>query len=402
MVSRYLAWPENFVWPYLSQNGFSLYKDIFYIYPPLYFWFLTGWDKIFGISLISLQSLNYLVIAFTDILLYLAAKRKIWPVLIYIPLQIFFEGNGLWPDQLLAPLFLLCYLTYTSKKYFLLGLFLGLALITKQTAAYFILVIFLTTNFHQWPKVILGLSLPLAITLISLITQNSLIPFFQQTIIYILSYHAGNVLQQLWPTLTQILVLTVIFLPTLVLGTLQKKYLLVFLTVSASLGMFTRFSYFHLQPALPFLALLITLTPLTFPIGLLAFGLFLRSFINNFQTAPKFLTPQTLNTAKIINQYLPPGSKTLILTSSDHYYYLTKTIPVGKYFTTSTPWNLSYPGVEEKIIRGLVLDHLEFVVIDDRPGKITDYIHQNYNFVLKLPDGSGIFKNNPVGLGKEF
>jgi len=392
---RYLAWPENFVWPYLNSQGFSLYNSIFFIYPPLYFWLLAIWGKFFSISLISLISLNYLVIALTDLLLFFAAKRKILPVLLFIPLQIFFEGNGFWPDQLLAPLFLAAYLSLQNKKYFLVGIFLGVSLITKQTAAYFILVVFLVTNFRFWPKIIFGLLIPVVITLISLISLNSLIPFFQQTIIYIFSFHAKNQLQQLWPNLTQTLVMTAIFGPPLLLGLVKKKYLLVFLTIAASLGMFTRFSYFHLQPALPFLVLLI---PPISPIPLIILIMFSRFLIINFHLSPKFLEPQVITTAQIINHYLPPGSKTLILTSNDHYYWLTKTIPVGNFFTTSTPWNLAYPNIEDRIIRSLEIEQPKFVVISDKDNKIAAYIRKKFVKILKLPDGSGIFENYPVGL----
>lgn len=343
-----------------------------------------------------MQAFSYLIIAATDILLYFAAKKKIWPVLVYIPLQIFFEGNGMWPDQLLAPLLLICYLSLKSKNYFLLGLFLGLALLTKQTAIYFVVAVLLLPG-HRI-KILLGVFSPIILTFIYLLVNQTWPAFYEQTIVYIFGYHVGNIAQQLWPNLVQTIVMAIVFLPGLATGVLQKNFLLVALTVFASLGMFTRFSYFHLQPALPFLALLITSKLLAVP----AFALMIIFLSKNLFLEPKFLNQQILDNAKAISQYIPPGEKTLILSSHDHYYWLTKTRPVGNFFTTSTPWNLAYPGVSEKIIAGLVADHPKYIVFEKGPAEATGYILGNYQPMLKLADGASIFEYNPVGLGQKL
>lgn len=397
---RYIAWPENFVWPYLATQGFSLYNDIFYIYPPLYFWLLTIWGKFFGISLISLQILNYLIIIIIDILLYLALKNRLWPFLIFIPLQIFLEGNGFWPDQFLAVFFLAVYLCLQNRQFFLGGIFLGLAIVTKQTAFYFVSITLLTTKPLHWPKIVTGLLIPIFLTLALLTVNQSLNNFFQQSVIYILSFHAGNKWQQLWPNLNQIFVISIIFGLPLIMGLVKKQNILVLLTVASSLGIFTRFSYFHLQPSVPFLVILLSLIKpkwkFTIPFLLSIIFLFIKFSVNNFQFPPKFLNSQTITTAVIISKYIPPKTETLILTSNDHYYWLTQTIPVGYFFTTSTPWNLAYNNIEEKIITNLKQNPPKFVVIDQRINKITSYIRACYRPILELPDGSSIFEYNPM------
>lgn len=401
LTTRYIAWPENFVWPYLSFSGLTLYKDVFFIYPPLYFWFLTAFHQLAGLSLVSLQSLSLTTVVVTDVLVYLAAKKRLWPVALYIPLQFFFEGNGLWPDQLLAPIFLLAYLALGNRKWFLLGFSLGLALLTKQTAIYFIGVVLVATH-RNWRPILAGAILPFGLALGYLVRISVLAEFYEQAIAYILTYHVGSSLQQLWPTLGQAGVLAAIFLPALFFGIRQKKYLLFALTIAASLGMFTRFSYFHLQPALPFLALLAAGNSVRWLLLPVSWALALRLLVNSYQAEPKFLTAETIASAKTISQYLPAGTKTLILTPSDHYYWLTKTRPVGNFFTTSTPWNLLYPGVAEKILAALASERPKYVVVSpDKPAVFLNYVRDNYQEVLKLPDGSGIFEYNPVRLGQE-
>lgn len=392
---RHIAWPENFVWPYLTSHGLTLYKDIFYIYPPLYIFLLVGFSKIAGLSLISIQVFSYLIIACTDVLLFWTAGKKVLPVIIYVLLQIAFEGNGMWPDQLLAPIFLLAYLAFKLKRYFALGLFLGLALITKQTAGYFILVMILATKSRL--KILAGTIIPIFMALIYLWKINVLADFYQQTLVYIVFYHIGSNLQKLWPTIGQTILLLAIFLPTLIIGIIRKKYLLVGLVVSASLGMFTRFSYFHLQPALPFLALLmVDIKAWLSLVFLIIF--FIKVFLTTFGAEPKFLGQDEINNANTISQYIQPGQKTLILTSSDHYYFLTKTVPIGNFFTTSTPWNLVYPGVQERIINDLITEKPKFIVFEKGPEKITKFILKNYRLVLKLSDRSGIFEYYPMSL----
>lgn len=387
---RYIAWPENFVWPYLHSQGLEIYKNIFYIYPPLYFWLLTDFDKIFGISLTSLQIFSYLIITLTDILIFFAARKKIGPVLIYVLLQLAFEGNSMWPDQLLAPLFAASWLCFQNKKYFLLGIFLGLSLLTKQTAAYFVLGMIVLAKGNK--KTLLGTFLVLTCLVLYLLWNQSFRQFWEQTVVYIFSYHARNSLQILWPNKQQSVVLLFIFLPII----FTRKFRLIFLIILASLGIFTRFSYFHLQPALPFLAILIAESKIFFALPALLF--FLKVMAANYGMEPKFLTTQILANSKIINQYVPPGEKTLILTSSDQYYFLTKTRPIGNFFTTSTPWNLAYPGIEEKIIRDLSLEKPKYIVFEKGPEKITRFVLKNYRSVLKLTDGASIFEYNPMGL----
>lgn len=406
---QYIAWPENFLWPYFNFSGLTFYKDIFYIYPPFYVILLSGWFKIVGLSLLNLQVISYAVIGLTDWLLYVAAKKKLWPLLIYIPLQIFFEGNGLWPDQLLAPIFLAGWLLFTSKKYFYLGIVLGLAMLTKQTAAYFALGLALI-SFKNWGRMLSGALCVLALFTVYFIFSNNFTNFWQQTVVYIFSHHIGNSLQTLWPNRQQIIAVGLIYIPAVFLGIKSKRRPEILLMLLASLGIFTRFEYFHLQPALPFAVILLSSGTISVPFLLIFLFLFGKFLIRSYHLPPRFYTPDLLVNAATINQFIPPGSKTLIINSWDHYYYLTGTLPIGNFFFSSTPWNWSYNNLQEKEVATLEKEQPKYVVYGDcfridnichQPKIIGSYIKNRYEEVLKLPDGTGIFENNPVSLGQE-
>lgn len=403
----YIAWPENLLWPYLNLHGLSFYTNIFYIYPPLYVALLSLFDRFFGISLFSLQTLSYFTVIVTDFLLWRISNKRYWPLFIYVPLQIFFEGNGLWPDQLLAPIFLAAYWSFQKKKYFLLGVLLGLALLTKQTAAYFALGIFLMS---RPVKVIPGLVLTLLLGVVYLVFNNSFRAFFDETLRYILTYHAGNSLQVLLPNKSQLIAVGLVFLPAIIIGRKSRRQLLA-LTLLSALGVFTRFEYFHLQPALPFAALLLSQGFVALPFLAIFTFLFLRFYVSNFGLSPRFLTADILTNAQTVNTVIPPGSRTFFFNTWDHYYYLTDTLPAGDFFVSQTPWNWSYPGIEEKFIRIMEDEKPQYVVLGNcfqinnrcyRPEKIAAYIEANFREALKLSDGTGVFEYNPVRPGQEL
>lgn len=399
LVTQFIPWPENLLWPYLNLSGLKYYQDIFVIYPPLFWELLTNFYRIFGISVGSLQAFSYLVVIVTDALLWKASDKRLLPLVLFIPMQIFFEGNGIWVDQLLAPIFLAAFISFQKKSWLLLGFFLGLSLVVKQTAIYFVGVLILGA-FR--PKVFLGLLVPLSFGLVYLILNNSLWNFYRSAVLYILTFHSTYDLQRQWPNWSQIFIVALLFIPAILTGVIRRKYLLTVLLLASTLGVFTRFEYFHLQPALPFLAMLLSLSPL----GLISWFVFLiffgKFFVNSFLQAPRFTLSRLPNFVT---------GRTMFINTWDHYYFSTKSLPAGNFFVPSTPWTMDFPSNQEMLLKNLGNNPPKYVFMNQcfkvkevcyRPRKIAEYVEKNYLQMGELPDGTGVFKYDPMSLRKKL
>ncbi|MCL4389949.1 MAG: glycosyltransferase family 39 protein [Patescibacteria group bacterium] len=392
---QFTAWPENLVWPYLNLHGFEYYQNIFLIYTPLYWKLLSTFYSFTGISVLSLRIFSYAIVIITDLLLWLTAGKKLLPVLIYVPLQILFGGNGAWVDQLLAPLFLAAILATQNKKFLIAGVILGLAFLTKQTAIYFIVIFLL---FHRRPTMVLGI-LPALLVL-------AWPPLFDSAVKYTLTFHARYPLQIQWPTISQSLITLSVMAPAFFALLLKKQRQLGLLAIGAALGIFTRFEYFHLQPALPLVAMLFTSLPLAFIFYLPMLIIFLRLVITSHNLPVRFMDPATLDIASQIQKVVPAGEKILIINTWDHLYFLTNTLPASDFFVPSTPWTMDYPSNQERILTGLKDRLPRFIVYNPcqqskgicyQPKYLEAYIAANYRQILELADGTSVFENNPVG-----
>lgn len=406
-VSRFIAWPENLLWPYLDQNGVNYYRGLFLIYTPFYWWSLSFFYKLFGIGVYQLMAFSWIIILITDILLFFISKKRAWPLLLYIPLQIFFEGNGVWPDHLLAPLFLAAYFFWQSKRFFWLGVFLGLSLMTKQTAMYVVLfIIGMTAWKRQWGdllKISLGVVIPVLGTVAYLYYAGVLVGFIDSVVKYILLFHSKYPLQAQLPTASQLPVLFI--LATLVIFSVSKKGMehLAPWIIFAGLGIFSRFEFFHLQPALPFIALAAGTSRLAMFPCLFFSIFFLRFLVHNSFTEPRFMGKEVFNNGEEIERVLGNEKNILIVNSWDHYYFLIGRLPAGPSFVPSTPWTMDYPPNKEKLRRSLARQP-KFIVYNNcflvkgfcyRPEGVMNALKQ-YLKRLELPDGTGVFEYHPV------
>lgn len=283
-------------------------------------------------------------------------------------------------------------------------------MLTKQTAAYFVLgigVLLLIgkTGFRNWARLLAGTAAVLALSAVYFFFNQNFTDFWEQAVVYVFSHHVGNSLQTLWPNRSQIPTVGLLYLPAVAIG-LRSKRKELFLAILASLGIFTRFEYFHLQPALPFIAILLASRGVALPFLLIFLFLFSRFFVRNYQLPPRFYTPEILSSAATINTLIPKGSETLIINTWDHYYYLTGTLPVSNFFFSSTPWNWSYDRLQEKEIEILEKEQPKYVVYGScfkinnicyQPEITGQYVRSHYQKILKLADGTSIFENNPVG-----
>ena len=267
---RFTAWPEMVSYPYLLNNGFKLYTDFVHPYPPVLTLFLAGLYKIFGYKLIVLKTFTWLLILSNDVLIFLIVKKltkynlgAILTLASYVLLQSFLEGNQLWFDLAIVPSLLFGTLLLIKKKYFWAGLGFALAALIKQTVGIYLVITFLYLIFTKEKlKNVYSFAVgPIALgalLVLYLISANSFSDFLNWTLVYPFTYWTkfpGYVQMSL--NKTQILILASLLLPLILIASKAKKYTLMFLFFAASLVLvYPRFSFFHFQLALAFLAIL--------------------------------------------------------------------------------------------------------------------------------------------------
>ncbi|KKR83014.1 MAG: hypothetical protein UU29_C0008G0123 [Candidatus Daviesbacteria bacterium GW2011_GWA2_40_9] len=281
LLSRliFTAWPEMLAYPYLFTSGFSLYKDFIFPYPPGLVWLLAVVFNFFDYQVEVLNVLTWGMILGIDIILYFILKRitaslfiSLFFLGIFIFLQSFLEGNMLWFDlATVLPLLLGFYfaLQWLEKKeiknLFLTGLFLGLAIMIKQTAllysvsfVFFYILTIKRINLKELVLLALGPLLLVIPLLIYVIVSESMSHFLNWTLVYPLtqwSKFPGYVDFLISKRYLLVTLLLLIPLGGAILSGKQllkdKCFLLTLLfLVAALIAIYPRFSFFHLQPAI--------------------------------------------------------------------------------------------------------------------------------------------------------
>jgi hypothetical protein len=417
---RFTAWPEMILWPYLVNKGLKLYQDIVIIYPPVFLLGLSFLGKVFGVTLINLKIYTWILIIFSDLLVYWVAKSVtkqklvgIISLVFYVLWQLFFEGNAMWFDLALAPLALGIFYFSFSKKYFFAGLLFGLALTFKQTAIWFFPPMVLTYwLFHKKEnqliiKFIIGTLVFPFIAVIYLIGNNLWTDFVKWAINFGIFYLPTDPGQIQLPTLKQLLALSIPFAPVFILSFLKENKKMVLIVIAwslfASLGVYPRWEYFHFQPAIPFIAIawgilffniknlpqknIKMLIPVAVIILMGTIYLQSRFYFLNWQKPTRFYDDYILETAKWIKNNTVPNEKIYCLNCWDHLYALSDTLPAVSPLIHTLPWHLEYPGMQEKYVSDLKVNKPRFVLFQPytesglgsyRPKLIDQFLQENY------------------------
>lgn len=398
-------------------------------YPSLLINLLAFLYNLFGYKLIVLKLFGWTLFLINDLLLFSIIKKvtdKINPALLgvalYILVQPVLDGNMVWPDLVLITPILFATWSLLNKKYLFAGIFLGLALLVKQTAVFYIAgscfyILLLEKNkIINLVKIIFGV-LVLSLPFISnLFFQHSFLDFINWTIIYPSKYWTkfpGYV--ELSPTLKENAILLVLFLPLafLILKAnkkifTDKPFLLLFgFLLCGMLGVYPRFSFFHFQPALVFLVILLTvvfqyvdikesfLTPFYIALVILIVVLMHNSIVIG---GDRFWDKSDLNLAKVIQDKTPSGKPTYLLGFNSNLYAFAGRLP-NKPWADNFGWYLEIPGVQEEIVKSLSKDMPSAIFWRTpdpgnwydlgayQPQLITNWIKTNYNRVAEVQPG---------------
>ena len=407
----FTAWPEMLAWPFFILKGWLPYKDFAMVHTPLLVLDLAIFNKIFGVGAAQIKIFGWALIILTDLTLFYVVK-KLWSekkalfsLLFFIPLQVLYDGNGIWFDYALSIWGLLALYLLLSKRYLAAGMVWALAFFTKQTAVWFLFPIsfvMLGEGFgERAKKFILGSVCILGLGALALWIFGILPDFIFWAIkfgIGILPQASGQINP---PTGTEALRALLPFSVLLFALFIDwKKYLPFTMWAGFGiLGAVPRWELFHFQPGLPFLAIAAaifflqseSLKNLTrFALVLYVAGVLLmvtRSINRTWGEPDRFLEPSVVRTADYIKANTLATDKILVLNSWDSLYALSDRLPATRPWFPQLSWYFALGGVEDEITNDLKTQPPALVVMQPygpsglssfKPEKMTDYVFKYY------------------------
>ena len=412
-----------FVYPYLKSHGYLLYLDMVHPYPPLLTIILSIWFSIFGYSVPALQGITWLILAINDILIYLIllsiTKNRIIGLLglsSYIALQPFLEGNMLWFDIavtipiLLGTLFALK--VKPNSRIFLAALMFAAAALIKQTGGLFYLG-FLAWLLIQKVKrndflIALLTPLILLIPLLFRLLQEGAVGGFISWVVYYpstfwtsfpgyvqMNLNKGQML------LMGFLILPLFFFLYKIKKVKEEAYLLLLFLIIGLISIYPRFSYFHLQTALPFFALLypIAIHKISFfksiwfwLLGLAVCMIFIQRplILREWGAQARFAENSEYLIAEKIKNQVPEG-ETIYLQGLYASQYVFSDLLPGKPWLDNFGWYYEAPGVQEWTLERWQQDPPKHIFMrgpyEYEPKFIKSWILENYSETGKLMDG---------------
>jgi len=412
----FTAWPEMTFWPYLLLKGWLPYKDIAIAHTPLLLVNLTVFYKIFGLGLLQLKIYTWILIFITDLLLYIVAN-KLWDkkvalisLIFFIPLQVFYEGNGLWFDLALAFLALLIYYCLEKKKYIWAGIFWTFAFLTKQTAFWFLIPMILMVLKDISGRVIKDVIKGIAIVTVPFLTVILLLNIMPEFWLWAFKFGLTKLPissgQVQMPTLRQFAVATLpLFLLMIATLRIRKSYAVLAWGIFASLGFLPRWGLFHFQPALPFWALGFAILiskfrriklneRLIFSLGLIIIAIIIsRQIVREWGRGDRFFEPEVIKIAEYIRQNSNPEEPVYIINTWDSLYTLSQTVPATRPWLPYLAWYLEIPGIQDVIVASLELAPPKLIIEAEfqkeglgayKAQEIANFITNNYRLSDKF------------------
>jgi len=394
-------------YPYLRNNGYLLYKDMIHPYPPVLAMALSIVYKLFGYKLIALKVFTWLIILANDILIFLISKKltksfkfSVLSLAFYVTIQPFLEGNQLWFDLAIVPTVLFSTYYLLQKKYFWSGLFLGAAILTKQTAGLYLIfgmayIACKEKNFKKVLEFVIGPIILFAILIVRLITEGAILGFFNWTLIYpltLFSKFQGYV--QMALSGHQWLILVLLVIPVIPVLFIRKFSLITFYLLLSFIMIYPRFSFFHFQLGLAFIAIFygvffsrvrfFYMLHATYYI-LLFILICLPVLKTDWQKEARFWGKEEIKAAEIITNNTQPDDLVYLLGPQSGLYVFSGRLP-PKPWTDNYIWYLEIPGIQEGIIKRWKGNKPEIVFTNNiqagnwfdlgtyRPQKIVDWI----------------------------
>lgn len=433
--TQHTAWTEMLIYPYLLNNGFSLYKDLIAPYTPLFIWFLQMTEKFLGYTpafslglTIILASVNTFLVRFVSSKLWKDNTLALSSASFYALWYFYFEGNGLWFDLAQTPLilgsfyFLYSYLFKSDKRSYLFWSFslLAFSFFIKQSTSWIILISLVFLMIQKRKKLKLSDFSFIIMPFIILFTVTSgvahmmgvLKEYFEWAYGYTYLTFPFTPGHSDYPSITHLLKLLIplsVLIPFLMSWNKDKGrwFFSVGFLAASFMAVFPRWGLFHLQPFLAMLAVVaipcfvevLKSQKLWFKAAILFIvSIWLvvvgRQLARFWDLPIRFFEPEIYNLAQTIQS---KGYEDLyIFNGPDQLYLLTDKAPATKPYAQNFAWYLELPGMQERVIYGLEQEKPRYITFYQfmelggfeigsySPKLVADYISQNYRFKEKL------------------
>lgn len=440
----FTAWPEMLSYPYLLSKEFLPYKDFIMPYPPGLIFILSAVFNMFGFSPFVLKTFTWVLILIVDLIIFLILKKissrnliAVIFLLFYIFLQSFLDGNMLWFDFAgVLPLLLGFYfcLRWQEKKntryLFFISIFLSIASIVKQVNLIYFLPFGLLYFFQRKKIILKDIVYPILGCLVIVIPLifyifniNAILEFWNWIIFYPITewskfpgYVNFNISKR------QLITLVLMFSPLFFAVINWKKFyndkifLLAFSFLLVSvITIYPRFSFFHIQPGIAFLVIMLGKVFGEIPQKLKILYLIsvlitvLLVVVINFKSVVgdkiRFFDMQDLQLSEDIVRKTKNSQTTYFLgINSSEYVYAGKIPP--KNWSDNFGWYLEIAGVQKWVINGLKSGRPETIYWKIpkkgnwhdlgvyQPQEIVKYIRLNYHKTGNIESDIEIWKRN--------
>lgn len=425
LKSTFFPYPELFIYPYLTNIGLTPYAQILDQHFPGFMFFplniaSIGFNTPFGFRILQIG-----VIIGVQTLIFESAKKTFKSTktafltsLLFLIVHPFFEGNVLWIDSfmpfVLLPSFYLLSQKLDNRRSFLVGMFMGLAVLLKQVAVPLAVLVAIYMFLYRkkqktFSAFFLGATLPALALLLFVIKNNIFEDFLFWAGTFNLTTYAE--MGRKYATFRQLLAAGVVYMPAILIslqGLRSKKRHLPLLSIfflTSLLYAYARFDYVHLQPSLPFAILLLASFWSTLPkkIASILFIIYLipviwvssKYYINNIGDGVRFFGDTEYKVAEKILTYSEKGDSIFMFGTLPHMYQMTSTRPPNDIFVFQFPWFMVE--AEERVLFGIKSDPPK-VVVQERTSSIDgeslysymknidEYISQNYEKIDQVGD----------------
>jgi hypothetical protein len=407
---KFTAWPEMLLWPYLWIHNLLPYKDVAIAHTPLMLAELSLFFKIFGVGILQLKIFTWILILLLDGLVFFVSK-KLWntkTAIVAVAANVlwltFFDGNGLWFDLYMGLLAFCSFYFAKQKRWVWVGIAWALAMISKQTAVWFLIPIGFELIQSAKQKVqkishlVFGSVVIFLLFTVALSLSRILPSFYDWAInfgIITLPQAMGQIQLPALKNLSVALFPFLIFLP-LFLKLKFKSTNLFLWAFAGMLGAYPRFEYFHFQPAIPFLAIATGIVIgsyksggrliKSFLVSYLVISVFLFGgyFMRNYKEGVRFFEKDVSDVVTYVKANSNEGDKIFVMNWWENIYPLTDTLPATDPWVPQLSWYQELPSIQDEEVIDLANSKPKLILLQNYSDSgLSSYIPQKvYNYVM--------------------